>query len=336
MSFAPYRAVLKASRDGYLGDLNATPWVFMLGNCCGWIGYSFMAQNVYVFLPVAPGLILAIWLNIQAIKLQYENHRSNEMLDAIISGLEDHSKNLFRKREVTSIIENIITDESLPLDIIDPSTTAPVPTADEENSTMTGNTLYSTSPVGVNIEREEDKGMTVNDAAEMIVDYASFVWDITAQKSPAPASHELMVVAICTVWLFLFSIAALGQSFLDESTRILMIGIAVNVNLIFFYCAPLSHIATVLETKSSRSIHEPTMITSLINGSLWFFYGVAVNDFFVAVPNGIGALLGVIQLVLCLLYPRHHHPTKHVDSEGLALSVSSQSLDLPVESTPLI
>lgn len=48
MSFAPFRAVLKASRDGSLGDLNATPFVFMLGNCCGWLAYSFLIQNLYV------------------------------------------------------------------------------------------------------------------------------------------------------------------------------------------------------------------------------------------------------------------------------------------------
>lgn len=35
MTFAPYRAVLKASRDGNLGDLNPTPWVLLLGNCAG-------------------------------------------------------------------------------------------------------------------------------------------------------------------------------------------------------------------------------------------------------------------------------------------------------------
>ena len=79
LSFAPFRAVLKASRDGSLGDLNATPFVFMLGNCTGWLAYAFMIQNIYVFLPNAPGFVLAIWLNIQAIKLQYENYRNKEL-----------------------------------------------------------------------------------------------------------------------------------------------------------------------------------------------------------------------------------------------------------------
>jgi solute carrier family 50 protein (sugar transporter) len=36
----------------------------------------------------------------------------------------------------------------------------------------------------------------------------------------------------------------------------------------------------------------------------WCAYGIAVFDMFIAVPNGLGALLGVIQMFLCLVFPR--------------------------------
>lgn len=39
---APIRAVKEAIDRGYLGDLNPTPWAFMLGNCTGWVAYSFL------------------------------------------------------------------------------------------------------------------------------------------------------------------------------------------------------------------------------------------------------------------------------------------------------
>ena len=148
--------------------------------------------------------------------------------------------------------------------------------------------------------------------------------------------QELMVIGISVIWLFLITVAALGG--LEQSSRELLIGLAVNCNLIFFYGAPLSKIATVLETKSSKSIHKPTMITSLLNGSLWLTYGVAVEDCFIAVPNGFGALLGVLQLLLCLVYPKRRRPAKYGE-DGIVKSPSSQSLQslyLPEESTPLI
>lgn len=44
MFLAPYKDVQKAIRAGSLGELNPLPWVFMLGNCAGWISYSFLTR----------------------------------------------------------------------------------------------------------------------------------------------------------------------------------------------------------------------------------------------------------------------------------------------------
>ena len=353
MSFAPFRAVLKASREGTLGDLNATPWVFMLGNCCGWLAYSFLTLNVYVFLTNAPGFILAIWLNIQAIKLQYENYRSMELQTAIIDALEDldrskHSR--MNKQEVTKLVEHVIMEEAPSTEMIDPTTTAPVEedeTASVTPTTTTYNSTFVTNDLEVenndihenaltNSERFHNDGMTtVHEATEMIVDYASFVWDITTQKTPAPASHELMVLGISSLWLLLITMIVFGQTVWDASTRTWMVGMAATGNLFFFYGAPLSKIAAVVESRSSKLIHVPTMMASLVNGTLWFVYGVAVSDNFIAVPNGFGAALGVVQLCLCLIFPRHTSQPSY-DEDGLIKSASSMTLSLPEESTPLI
>jgi len=154
---------------------------------------------------------------------------------------------------------------------------------------------------------EGDDGATTvfEGTADAIVDYTSFIWDIAIQKTPASASHEIMVLCISTIWLVLVTIAALGRSVLDENSRTFLIGLAVNANLIFFYGAPLSKIAVVIESKTSESIHIPFIVASLLNGTLWVCYGIAVSDYFISVPNGFGSLLGVIQLALCVVYPRH-------------------------------
>ena len=73
LSFAPYRAVLHASREGHLGHLNPTPWAVMMGKCLGWLCYAIMLGNMYVFMPNASGCVLSIWLNVQAIKLITRN-----------------------------------------------------------------------------------------------------------------------------------------------------------------------------------------------------------------------------------------------------------------------
>ena len=57
MFSAPFRDVKKAVERGHLGDLNPTPWAFMLGNCCGWITYAILIQNMYYkSVSCTPGL----------------------------------------------------------------------------------------------------------------------------------------------------------------------------------------------------------------------------------------------------------------------------------------
>jgi uncharacterized protein with PQ loop repeat len=83
-----------------------------------------------------------------------------------------------------------------------------------------------------------------------------------------------------------------------------VVGIVVNLNLVFFYGAPLSTIWTVLAQKNTDSIHIPTMVTNTMNGTFWLAYGLAVKDYFIFVPNGLGTILGGIQILLLILFPR--------------------------------
>ena len=92
-----------------------------------------------------------------------------------------------------------------------------------------------------------------------------------------------------------------------------------------------------------------SMIFSLMNGALWLTYGYVVSDPFIAVPNGFGAALGIVQVALCLLFPRHSHRPGDDGRDGIMKrvtsiasdvstdhSTSTHSLSLPEESTPLI
>jgi hypothetical protein len=45
------------------------------------------------------------------------------------------------------------------------------------------------------------------------------------------------------------------------------------------------------------------MITSTANGAFWCAFGIAIQDYLIAGPNGVGAFLGGIQIVLYVLFP---------------------------------
>ncbi|KAJ9703170.1 hypothetical protein PVL29_004802 [Vitis rotundifolia] len=76
--------------------------------------------------------------------------------------------------------------------------------------------------------------------------------------------------------------------------RIIVVGwISAGVNLATF-AAPLS----IVICKSTC----PSMSFLTICATMWFFYGIFVRDFFIAIPNVVGFVLGVAQILLYIIY----------------------------------
>jgi solute carrier family 50 protein (sugar transporter) len=262
MFSAPFRDVKKAVELGHLGDLNPTPWAFMLGSCCGWVAYSILVQNLWIFFASAPGLVLSVWLNMGAAKLQYEGFRSMEMRKSFSTYLEKSSRQLS------------------------------VPTGHSREAKET--------------QQEEGTG-----PLQKVTDFGKVVWEVTAQLKQAPAPHENITIVMVLIWLALISLISFAD--FSQSTKELIIGSVANLNLVFFYGAPLSTILTVLRTRNSVSIHIMTMATNTANGAFWTAYGLAVLDPFIYAPNGLGAALGVVQIFLVMTFPRI--PLEEVDSK---------------------
>jgi solute carrier family 50 (sugar transporter) len=82
------------------------------------------------------------------------------------------------------------------------------------------------------------------------------------------------------------------------------VGVMVNINMIFFYAAPLETMKTVIESKCSDSIHGPTITLNCVNAAFWFLYGTARRDIVVWGPNSLGLCLGISQVILCWWYPK--------------------------------
>jgi solute carrier family 50 (sugar transporter) len=68
-----------------------------------------------------------------------------------------------------------------------------------------------------------------------------------------------------------------------------------------------------------------------LNGVFWAAYGVAVLDPFIAVPNSIGAALGGVQIVLCVLFPRTEVAPARQDST--TTDEEAQPIEAAVESS---
>jgi low affinity Fe/Cu permease len=166
-------------------------------------------------------------------------------------------------------------------------------------------------------------------------DLAKVVWDVASLNTKAPVTHKTIIMVLTVIWTAVLCTIALGRSF-PASTKELIVGVVVNVNLMFFYGAPLSTVMTVVRTRSSSTIHRPTMITNTLTGIFWGAFGLAVMDFFIAVPNLLGAILGAVQMMLCVVFKQNSQDlepsTEQKDAfdldEELRLVVDDKKRDL--------
>jgi solute carrier family 50 (sugar transporter) len=234
---APIRDLQQCLLKGSLGNLNPVPWAVMSGNCLGWLIYAHFAHDPFILASNIPGILVSVWLNVGASKLQYiqvmEKQQANETAN-----------------------ENIVQEQEESSSTTVPTTTTPT----------TG--------------RKQIPSLTPQDALWLQI---LFFW---------------IVVVVCVVWLPLVHTILPGK----KET----IGLLVNINLLFFYGAPLQTIQVVFSSKSSDSLHTITVLLNCINAAFWAAYGIAVQDVVVYGPNGLGLLLGLLQALLCCVYPKSH------------------------------
>jgi len=69
------------------------------------------------------------------------------------------------------------------------------------------------------------------------------------------------------------------------------------------FLSPLVTIKNVLETRSSGSISKSLAWGSFVNSVLWSWYGILENNLFVIIPNVIGTVSSVLQLLLIWYFP---------------------------------
>uniref|UniRef100_A0A7S1Y776 Bidirectional sugar transporter SWEET n=1 Tax=Grammatophora oceanica TaxID=210454 RepID=A0A7S1Y776_9STRA len=242
MFAAPVFDLRMALQKGSLGCLDPLPWVFMTGNCLGWNAYAYYTSDPFILSANLPGLLLSIWLNSGAAKLQY------------LARWEEAKEREAEQRE---------GDESVHSDA---------------TSQMERNELL----VAVPQERY---------LLRMLIGWS--------------------IVLVYVGWL--------GRQAASPGN---IVGFIVNINLIFFYGAPLNTIKQVIRDGKSDAIHRPTMFMNWINTSFWVLYGLARRDPVIYVPNATGLALGITQGVLCLYYPSRSNSLANMshDENDLFLS----------------
>ncbi|WVZ94381.1 hypothetical protein U9M48_040280 [Paspalum notatum var. saurae] len=105
--------------------------------------------------------------------------------------------------------------------------------------------------------------------------------------------------------------------------RSLVVG---SVGVVFgtlMYAAPLTVVRQVVATRSARYMPFMLSLAGFLNAICWTTYAVMRRDVFIAIPNGMGTLLGLAQLILYFCYYEN----------GTTAASSDKALELPVTAT---
>ncbi|XP_071725953.1 bidirectional sugar transporter SWEET2 [Rutidosis leptorrhynchoides] len=101
----------------------------------------------------------------------------------------------------------------------------------------------------------------------------------------------------------IFAIIAIGSlQIADLELRHLIIGFLSCATLISMFASPLSVMNLVIRTKSVEFMPFYLSLSTFLMSTSFMLYGVFNFDLFIYVPNGIGTLLGIAQLVLYFYY----------------------------------
>ncbi|CAJ1975098.1 unnamed protein product [Sphenostylis stenocarpa] len=114
-----------------------------------------------------------------------------------------------------------------------------------------------------------------------------------------------------------FGAMLLSTLFLTKgSKRLNVIGWISLVFNISIFAAPLCIIRRVIKTKSVEFMPLSLSFFLTVNAVMWFFYGLLLNDYYIALPNTLGFLFGIIQMVMYLIY-RNAKPDEPMELQEL-------------------
>ncbi|KAK4489049.1 hypothetical protein RD792_004843 [Penstemon davidsonii] len=87
-------------------------------------------------------------------------------------------------------------------------------------------------------------------------------------------------------------------------SRSMLVGIVCIVFNILMYASPLTVMKRVIKTKSVKYMPLTLSLANFANGLVWAAYALFKFDPYLLVPNGLGALSGLVQLILYVAYYR--------------------------------
>ncbi|KAI5405759.1 bidirectional sugar transporter SWEET1 [Lathyrus oleraceus] len=141
----------------------------------------------------------------------------------------------------------------------------------------------------------------------------------------APKKEKIKIFGLFTAVLSVFSVVVFVSLFaLHGTPRKNFCGFAATIFSVIMYGSPLSIMRLVIKSKSVEFMPFFLSLFVFLCGTSWFIFGLLGHDLFIAVPNGLGSVLGTIQLILYFIYRDNKGiPKKHGTTEESSMEMGN-------------
>ncbi|KAI3470277.1 hypothetical protein Pfo_026940 [Paulownia fortunei] len=108
--------------------------------------------------------------------------------------------------------------------------------------------------------------------------------------------------------ILLFNIGGLGAIMIVSllvfkgPKRVSLVGWTCAIINLAVFAAPLSIMKRVIRTKSVEFMPFTLSFFLTLCATMWFFYGFFIKDYYIALPNVLGFLFGITQMILYFIY----------------------------------
>ncbi|KVI06158.1 bidirectional sugar transporter SWEET12-like [Cynara cardunculus var. scolymus] len=120
--------------------------------------------------------------------------------------------------------------------------------------------------------------------------------------APKKAKMECVKLIVLLVIVGFGLILLLTQFLASGINRSVIVGWICLVFSLCVFVAPLGVLRQVIKTKSVEYMPILLSVALTLSAVMWFFYGLLLRDFNIAIPNVLGFTFGIIQMILYFIY----------------------------------
>ncbi|CAN1124251.1 Bidirectional sugar transporter NEC1 [Linum perenne] len=136
------------------------------------------------------------------------------------------------------------------------------------------------------------------------------------KKKSSQGFHSIpYVTALMSAMLLLYYGVLKTNATLIITINAIGCGIEVLYLSIYLLYSPNRELRNVIKTKSVEYMPFSLSLFLTLCATAWFFYGLLVNDYYIALPNVLGFLFGITQMVLYMIYKDAIPPVADKDQE---------------------